>query len=136
MNVCVVYDPQCAELPEIPVGLAQSGVVWIAIREGYEELVVACAPGFALLDLRRHGPRIATPIRRMREALPQTRILVLGPASDLAAAEAALRAGADGYVTRPESLARALRSLGPERLFVTGTGRDALARRDDWRTPP
>jgi DNA-binding NarL/FixJ family response regulator len=129
MKLCVMYDPDVDELPVLPDGMGVCGIGWIAQRDGAAALVEALAPRIVLMDLRRHGERIGTHVRRIREVLREVRILVLGPRGDLGAAEAAMHAGAAGYITRPANLFVALRSLDAESMFITETGRSAISRR-------
>jgi len=128
MKTCIVIDPEAPILPVIPVD--ESGLVigWIANGEKFEEQIEALAPGLVVLDLRRHGNCCGEYVLRVRRCAPVAKVLVLGPPGDLGAAVAALRTGAAGYITRPENMARALRSLGSGNMFITQTGYAALER--------
>ena len=129
MKYCVVVDPEAATLPVNPIDEAGSVVGWIANQEHFEPLIEALAPGLVLLDLRRHGDRCGQYVHRVRRCVPEAQVLVLGPPDDLGAAEAALRSGASGYITRPINLARALRSLSRGHMFITQAGCAAIRHR-------
>ena len=128
MKTCIVIDPDVPILPVIPLDEAGSVVGWIGNGGNFEAQVAALAPGLAVLDLRRNGNRCGEYVVRVRRCVPAAKILVLGPPDDLDTAVTALRTGVAGYITRPEKLGRALRSLGSGNMFITQTGWAALRR--------
>jgi len=128
MKTCIVIDPEAPILPVIPLDEAGSVVGWVANGGNFEEQIVALAPGLVVLDLRRCGNRCGDYVVRVRRCAPAAKILVLGPPDDLDTAVTALRTGVAGYITHPENLGRALRSLGSGDMFITQTGWAALRR--------
>jgi DNA-binding NarL/FixJ family response regulator len=89
------------------VGEAEDGA-------GAAELAVAERPDVLITDLVMPGVDGIEATRRVRELSPDTKVLVLSSFSDDERVLAALRAGADGYLTKdasPEQLADAVRAL-------------------------
>lgn len=129
MMDCVVFDPDGGAFVALWALGGVQGAAWIALDDRFEGSLAALAPERVLLDLRRRGDAIGGIVRRARAALSHGRIVVLGPPGDLGAAEAAMRAGAWGYVTRERSLTAALDAIAGDRAYITWTGRQAIARR-------
>jgi len=65
------------------------------------ELVEQCCPEFALVDLRMPGPSGLTLVARLKEADPETRIVVLTGYSSIATAVDAIKLGAVDYLVKP-----------------------------------
>lgn len=89
------------------VGQAANGDDAIALAQSTD-------PHLVLLDLRMPGLGGAAAIRRLREACPRVRVLVLSMYEDSHYRRAALAAGAHGYLGKSSSsdeLIRAIRSL-------------------------
>ena len=71
------------------------------------DLVARCDADVAIIDLSMPPLGGVAAIRHIKARHPKTRILALSGTDDLALAEEALRAGADGFLPRPP---------GPRRL--------------------
>jgi DNA-binding NarL/FixJ family response regulator len=128
MNLCIVFDRDTEALPTLPIEVTDA-VHWIPCEPGFERLLGHHRATLVVLDLRRMAAQAGETVARVRLALPNADVLVLGAPHDLEAAEAAMRAGAAGYITRPANLVPALRAMRNERLFITGTGRRAITHR-------
>jgi DNA-binding NarL/FixJ family response regulator len=84
-----------------------------------------------LLDISMPGPGFLETLRRIREARPSLPVLVLTIHPEKQYALRALRAGADGYMTKdqsPRELARAIRHVFEGEKFVTGALASQLVR--------
>ena len=114
MNLCVVFDRETEALPTLP--LEDGGIVhWIPNDDGFERRLGWYQPNIVLLDLRRFPAEAGEIVARVRYAVPNAGVLVLGAPRNLEAAESAMRAGAAGYVTRPVSPVPALRAMPGDR---------------------
>lgn len=129
VRYCFVIDPMSETLPLIPADEAGPVIGCVPGCEEFEDRIATLAPDVVLLDLRRLGARSGEFVRRARSGVPCARILVLGPADDPGAAEAAIRAGALGYITRPQNLVRALRCVRRGNVFITQAANMAVAQR-------
>ncbi|MGJ6121973.1 response regulator transcription factor [Mycolicibacterium sp. Y3] len=101
------------------------------------ELVTSCDADLAIVDLTMPPLGGVAAIRHIKSRHPRTRILALSGTGDAQLAEEALRAGADGFLSktvRPEALvgplttiAAGLRVLDPDVLdaMLSGTRRPA-----------
>ena len=92
------------------------------------EKALATRPDVAVLDITmpRLGGLEAT--RRIRKALPQTRVLVLTMHEDPAYVRSALAAGASGYLAKSaadSALIAGIRAVARGRIFVEVEGREA-----------
>jgi DNA-binding NarL/FixJ family response regulator len=86
------------------------------------ELAKASKPDLAIVDLSLEGGNGLELIRALREAAPETRVLVLSMHDEALFAERALRAGARGYIMKQEAingLVHAVREVLAGRLFVS-----------------
>lgn len=93
--------------------------------------VQATTPHVVLLDLSMPGGRFAQTIEQLVRVAPRSRVLVLTMHDDPAFLQAALRAGASGYVVKQAAdveLLTAIRAVHHGRTFVglTRPGHDAL----------
>lgn len=95
-------------------GEAESG------REALQ--LVASKPDLAIVDLSLEDGHGLELIRRLREAVPDLRVLVLSMHDEALFAERALRAGARGYIMKQEAiggLVHAIREVLSGRVFVS-----------------
>jgi two-component system response regulator NreC len=86
-----------------------------------ERRVAAYRPRVLILDLNMPGESSLPAIPRLREAAPETQIVVLTMQSDPAFAREALRAGALGYVLKEAAdgeLVQAVRSAAEGRTYL------------------
>ena len=86
---------------------------------------------FVVLDLRGLRGSPTAPMAAVRVQMPSAKIVVIGTAGDDAMAEAALRAGAIGYVSRnptAQSIAEAILGTSAGALHLNQTGQRAIAR--------
>ncbi len=128
MNLCVVFDRETEALPTLP--LEDGGIVhWIPNDDGFERRLGWYQPNIVVLDLRRVPAEAGEIVARVRYVVPNTGVLVVGAARNLEAAEAAMRAGAAGYITRPANLVPALRAIRNDRMYITGTARQSITSR-------
>lgn len=77
-------------------------------------LVASTRPQIAVVDLNMPPLGGATAIRQIKKHYPDTRVLALSGAGDLTLAEQALRAGADGFMSKtasPDDLVAPLQSI-------------------------
>ncbi|MCX2931106.1 response regulator transcription factor [Mycobacterium sp. CVI_P3] len=101
------------------------------------DLVGSCGADIAIIDLTMPPLGGVAAIRHVKARHPTTRILALSGTGDLALAEEALRAGADGFLpktARPEALAGPLWTIAEGLCVVDRTLLDALLSRT--RRPP
>jgi len=128
MNLCIVFDREAEALPAL--SLDDGGAVhWIPDDPGFERRIGFYQPSLIVLDLRRHGIDTGEIVARTRLAVPSAVVLVIGAPRNFEAAETAMRAGAAGYITRPANLLPAIRAMRSDRMYVSGTGRQAVTRR-------
>jgi len=81
----------------------------------------ATAPDVVLLDLSMPGPRSGQTIGELVRLAPRPRVLVLTMHDDAASMQAALRAGASGYIVKKAAdveLLTAIRTVHDGRTFV------------------
>jgi DNA-binding NarL/FixJ family response regulator len=103
-----------------------------AVESGAEALQVSREhrPDLVVMDALMPGGDGMTATRRLREELPDTRVLVLSVADDDESLFGALRAGAQGYVVKGashERLARALRAVAAgEAVFCSAVAARVL----------
>jgi DNA-binding NarL/FixJ family response regulator len=86
---------------------------------------------YVVLDLRGLRGSPAAPMAAVRVAMPAAKIVVVGTAGDDAMAQAALRGGAIGYVSRnpsPESIADAILGTSGGSMHLNQTGQRAFAK--------
>lgn len=93
-------------------------------RDGAEalEAVAREAPDVVLLDLSMPGSSGVEALRRIREAVRHTRVLVLSMHSTSEYVRAALRSGADGYVVKGsgiKDLTTAIRAVAAGERFLS-----------------
>ncbi len=84
-------------------------------------LALQLAPNLVLMDLKMPGLGGAAATREIKQASPQTRVLILTGIDVSAEIVLALQAGADGYVLKqvePEELIRAIRIVGAGEAFL------------------
>lgn len=101
------------------------------------DLVAGCDADVAIIDLSMPPLGGVAAIRHVKARRPRTRILALSGTDDLALAEEALRAGADGFLpktARPEALAGPLWTVAEGLRVVDGTLLEALL--SNTRKPP
>lgn len=101
------------------------------------DLVASCDADVAIIDLTMPPLGGIAAIRHIKARHPRTRILALSGTDDLSLAEEALRAGADGFLSktaRPESLAGPLWTIAEGLRVVDPTLLDALL--SNTRKPP
>lgn len=101
------------------------------------DLVARCDADVAIIDLSMPPLGGVAAIRHIKARHPKTRILALSGTDDLALAEEALRAGADGFLpktARPEALAGPLWTVAEGLRVVDGALLDALLH--NTRKPP
>lgn len=82
--------------------------------ESVVEGVVATTPDVLLLDLRMPGGGGVEACRRVKDLLPDTRVLVISSFDDEEEVFGVLEAGANGYLmkdTRPDRISEAIRSV-------------------------
>ncbi len=87
-----------------------------------ERRVAAYRPRVLILDLNMPGGSSLPAIPRLREAAPETQIVVLTMQNDPAVAREALRAGAIGYVLKEAAeseLVRAVRLAADGRTYLS-----------------
>ncbi|WP_223843089.1 response regulator transcription factor [Amycolatopsis methanolica] len=92
-------------------------------------LVESCAADLALVDLAMPPLGGAAAIRQIKRRHPATRVLALSGSDDLELAEQALRAGADGYLTKsadPEVLVAPLLTVAAGFRVLEGELLDVL----------
>ena len=111
------------------VGEAGSG------REGLE-LAFSLQPDLVLLDVRLGDMDGIDALRRLRETGVETRVAVITASRDPADLQAALRAGADGYLLKsaePHALLAQLRRVAAGQMVLADGLAESLARsiRDD-----
>jgi two-component system nitrate/nitrite response regulator NarL len=102
-------SPSCLLLAERHQGLLEGiqgllgamfgAVVTVSNEASLVEGVRLLRPALAVLDLGLGTDGLKT-LRRVRELRPEQKIILLSPHDARSAAEAALRAGADGYVLK------------------------------------
>lgn len=93
------------------------------------ELVSACHADLAIVDLTMPPLGGVAAIRHIKSRHPKTRILALSGTGDVQLAEEALRAGADGFLSktvRPEALAGPLATIATGLRVVDPALLDAL----------
>lgn len=86
------------------------------------EVVGRCSPDVLVLDISMPGPGLLQILQRLKEQVPGLRILILSTHPEEQYAIRALRAGADGYLTKDRSgddLATAVRHVAGGRKFVS-----------------
>lgn len=96
--------------------VAEAGDVEEALRGTRQQ-----RPAVVLLDLRMPGPPTLPAIERFREVAPSTAVVVLTMESDVAVAQAALAAGAQGYVLKEgaeSELVNAVRAAASGRRYL------------------
>jgi two-component system response regulator NreC len=94
------------------------------------------APHVVLLDLSMPGARAMQTIERLVRVAPRSRVLVLTMHDDLAYLQAALQAGASGYIVKKAAdveLLTAIRAVYHGRTFVDLTRPGDKARGDEVR---
>lgn len=102
-----------------------------SVREALEGMQ-ADPPDLLMLDLGLADGLALGALPRLREALPQARILVLSSMPEDLYAERCLRAGADGYVAKSvlaATLRDAVQAVLSGRIWVSPERRDMLLRR-------
>src|SRR5437764_1115306 len=92
--------------------------------DGHEALCQACEanPNVLTLDLTMPGGGGLKMLERLRQACPQTRVLVLTMHEEASYLRAVLAAGGSGYVAKSavdDELLAAIRSVAQGRTFVT-----------------
>lgn len=100
-------------------------------------LVESCGADLALVDLAMPPLGGAAAIRQIKRRRPATRVLALSGSDDLELAEQALRAGADGYLTKsadPEVLVAPLLTVAAGFRVLEGELLDVLL--TTTRKPP
>lgn len=100
-------------------------------------LVESCGADLALVDLAMPPLGGAAAIRQIKRRHPATRVLALSGSDDLGLAEQALRAGADGYLTKsadPEVLVAPLLTVAAGFRVLEGELLDVLL--TTTRKPP
>lgn len=88
------------------------------------------APDVVVLDLSMPGAGGLETLRRLRSHHPDVRVLVLSAHEEAAYARHALKAGAQGYLTKrtaPEELIAALRAVAAGRMYLDATVARVLA---------
>ena len=100
--------------------------VWLGLEPDFEvvaqaadgatavELAMKLCPDVVLMDLRMPVHDGVTATARLREACPQTKVLMLTLADDADSARAAFEAGAAGYVLKyadPNTITAGIRSV-------------------------
>jgi DNA-binding NarL/FixJ family response regulator len=124
------------------VGLLEAGGDLEVVAEAADgaeavERALATQPAVAVVDLSM--PRLSglEAVRRIRQALPQTRVLVLTRHDDEEYVLAAVRAGAAGYLVKDSAAADLLAAV---RAVAGGEGwfgpQAARALAEGWRRPP
>lgn len=101
------------------------------------DLAARCDADVAIVDLSMPPLGGVAAIRHIKARHPRTRILALSGTDDLALAEEALRAGADGFLpktARPEALAGPLWTIAEGLRVIDGSLLDALL--SNTRRPP
>jgi len=93
------------------------------VATGDEVLQVAARlrPDVILLDVSMPGPGFLEVMRALRSELPEQRVLVISVHTESDCAERALRAGANGYLTRDQStenLANAIRHIHEGHQYI------------------
>ncbi len=84
--------------------------------------ILLCEPDIAVVDLRLRRGNGLTLIRRLRQSCPRVKVLVFSMHDELSTAEAAFRAGADGFVAKyegSEKLFEAIACLMAGKSYVT-----------------
>jgi DNA-binding NarL/FixJ family response regulator len=76
------------------------------------EFVTASPPDLAIVDLSLEDGNGLQLIRRLREAAPELRVLVLSMHDEALYAERALRAGASGYIMKQEAIDGLIHAIG------------------------
>lgn len=111
-------------LPEFElVGEASSGAEGIAKAK-------ALRPDLLLLDLNMKDMSGLDVLRRIKPALPDTRVVMVTVSDQIEDLVAALRAGADGYLLKdmePEEMLDCLKAAAAGRLTVSGSLAQVLA---------
>ncbi|MBI5301023.1 MAG: response regulator transcription factor [Chloroflexi bacterium] len=79
------------------------------------------APDLILMDLKMPGLSGSAAARKIKSALPHTRVLILTGVENEAEIIQAMDAGADGYILKdvsPEELTRAIRAIGAGETYL------------------
>lgn len=102
------------------------------VSSGDEVLEAAARlqPDVLLLDISMPGPGFLEVMRALRRDLPQQRILVISVHAECDYAARAIRAGANGYLTKDQStkkLAEAIRDIHEGRQYITPALAEQLA---------
>jgi len=123
-----------AEADMIVVGEASDGLE--AVRRAK-----TTAPDVVLLDLSMPGPRATQTIADLVQLKPPPRVLVLTMHDDPTSMQAAMQAGASGYIVKKAAdveLLMAIRAVRSGRTFVdlTRPGEAAPGDRTEKRRPP
>lgn len=85
------------------------------------EVVTQLRPEVLILDLTMPGGSSLPHIEKLRQAVPETRILVLSMHDDLGLVRAALASGASGYVVKAAAdteVAAAIRTIASGKIFI------------------
>lgn len=94
----------CARREQVSLSVARTG------REGLE-LARRCRPGLLLVDLHLPDMSGVEVVAAVRDELSETRIVVITADATAAAREAAHRAGADGFLSKPVDVDQVLELL-------------------------
>ncbi len=79
--------------------------------EGFLELAIAYQADFVILDLFLDGETSLELIAPLKQALPQSRLLMLTGYASIATTVEAIKAGADDYIPKPASSEQILTAL-------------------------
>ncbi len=93
-------------------------------------LLEGCRPDVLLLDISMPGPGFLTTMSAVKEGFPRTRVLVVSMHAEEHWAFQALKAGADGYLTKArsaEELAEGIRRVHRGRKYITSELAECLA---------
>jgi DNA-binding NarL/FixJ family response regulator len=80
-------------------------------REQLMALMAASQPNLVILDLSLRDSHGTELIKNLRDQFPKVLILVLSMHDELVYAERAIRAGAHGYITKDEAVAKILTAI-------------------------
>lgn len=114
VRVLVVDDQALVREGLMTLLQAAAGIAPVAAARDGEEAVALCArhrPDVVLMDLRLPGLDGVQATRRIREAQPETEIVVLTTHADEDSILDALRAGARGYLTKDAGIAEISRAI-------------------------
>jgi two-component system response regulator NreC len=102
-------------------------------------MVPELRPDIVLLDLNMPGPGGIEVTRKLRDLVPETRVLVLTVHEDEGLLREAIDSGASGYIIKravESELINAIRAVARGEMYIHPSMTRALLREPEKRTPP